>query len=113
MIPATTPAVVPPVPEVTYDQWVPVSLSGGRIGPGQFSMSLRLRRCRVIDDIGSTELAPDAVSGAELDVTVPDIYAPAGFHGPWWTDQIRTAVGDAAAGIIAATAAVGYSKGVL
>lgn len=107
MIPATAAKVVPAVGAVTYDQWIPVALSGHRPGPGRFMMSVRLHRCRVLAD-DTTELSPDPADA--LDVAVPDINAPASADYPI---EVRAVVQQAAAAILAAAYAVGTHRGVL
>jgi hypothetical protein len=105
MIPATSPRTV--AISATYDQWVPVALSGYRPAAGQFSMSVRLHRCRVLDT-GATELSPD--ESDFVIVTVPDINAGASADYP---QAVRDQVQQAAAAIVAAAAAVGASRGVI
>lgn len=107
MIPATSSVTSDPVPAVTYDQWVPVGLSGYRADPGAFAMSVRLHRCRTLED-GTTELHPDPTHG--LEIAVPDINAPASAEYP---APVRAAVQQAAAAILAAAYAVGTARGVL
>lgn len=107
MIPATEPVNTDPIPAVTYDSWVPVGMSGYRPGPGVFSMTVRLHRCRVLES-GDTELHPDP--NATVEIAVPDINAPVSDAYP---QPVRDAVQQAAAAILGAAYAVGTHRGVL
>jgi hypothetical protein len=98
-IPATTPVVVPPGPQLTYDRWWLTNLMVNAGDPNKpVSVMAALKRQATLPD-GTKQLHPQAVT-----LSVPDVFAQAEK-----TPEVAAAISQ----LLAAITAIGKAQGVL
>lgn len=106
MIPATQPRTIPAETRI-YEYWTPVGIEGLYRRPGYFTVTVTLRRSRLLSD-GNTELSPDPDD--RLVISLPNIHADPSDDYP---ESVRNLVLQAVEAITVAIAAAGTARGVL